>query len=88
MFFYTFLSFAVSSGVEQAFRPAFEARCSNLLPKVFLSDRDPSLRSGLRKAYSSVAFTGGFNPRYFIAICRSFHVSFFCRGSRSRYAGW
>ena len=35
-----------------------------------------------------LAGAGGFNPRYFITICKSFHASFFCRGSRSRYAGW
>src|SRR5215472_7201111 len=42
--------------------------------------------TGLR--YSSGFFAGGFSPRNFIAICKSFHASFFCRGSRSRYAGW
>src|SRR6266404_6098002 len=35
----------------------------------------------------SAAFFGGSIPRYFITICRSFHVSPFWRGSRSRYAG-
>src|SRR6478672_10317439 len=39
--------------------------------------------------YSGVLFAaGGFNLKNFITICKSFHASFFCRGSRSRYAGW
>src|SRR2546423_3731798 len=44
---------------------------------------------GTGLSYSSGVFAaGGFNPRNFIAICKSFHASFFWRGSRSRYAGW
>ncbi len=34
--------------------------------------------------YSSGFFAAGFNPRYFITICKSFHASFFCRGSRNK----
>src|SRR5581483_5144442 len=36
----------------------------------------------------SCTFAGGVRPKYFITICRSFQVSFFCRGSRSKKAGW
>src|SRR5258708_39543948 len=46
----------------------------------------------MRGAYfagtSSAGFFGGSRPRYFITICRSFHASPFCRGSRNRNAGW
>ena len=34
-----------------------------------------------------VFFSGAFNPSSAITICRSFHASAFCRGSRSRNAG-
>src|SRR5581483_1364270 len=33
-------------------------------------------------------FAGMGRPRYFMTICKSFQVSFFCRGSRNRNAGW
>src|SRR5229473_6208346 len=38
-------------------------------------------------SYSGV-FSGSGRPISFITICRSFHVSFFWRGSRRRKAGW
>src|ERR1041385_4338579 len=45
-------------------------------------------RPRLRQIGYSVPFAGEFNPKYFITICKSFHASFFCRGSRNKYAGW
>ncbi len=46
--------------------------------KVFLSGQDYPY---------SAPFAGIAIPNSFITICKSFQVSFFCRGSRSRNAG-
>ena len=42
----------------------------------------------LRHAYWFSGLLGAVSPISFMTICRSFHASFFCRGSRSRNAGW
>jgi len=37
--------------------------------------------------FYSAGLAGTCNPKSFITICKSFHVSFFCRGSRNKKAG-
>jgi hypothetical protein len=47
--------------------------------------RDESIEADLAQGS---AFAGTAKPKSFITICKSFQVSFFWRGSRSRNAGW
>lgn len=57
----------------------------------FSMDYTADFRAPQRNAISvertSHPLLGGFSPSSRIAICRSAQASFFCRGSRSRYAG-
>ena len=47
----------------------------------------PKFRVLSASVVNHVFRAGGSKPKYFITICKSFHASFFCRGSRSRNAG-
>ena len=44
-------------------------------------------RSATLRYHHSTPFAGMASPKSFITICKSFQVSFFCRGSRSKNAG-
>lgn len=51
----------------------------------FFADRNHLL---CPRAEGYAFVVGGFNPSSFITICKSFHASTFCLGSRSKNAGW
>ena len=60
-------------------------QCRRERPRSCCSEESLAVYSGF---VVSELLGGATSPRSFITICKSFQASFFCRGSRSRNAGW
>ena len=82
------LRIAEGRGIGKGIRP----RKLRMMPKVPTLVRSLSRRASpgwTDECVRPYVFCfGAFSPNSFITICRSFHASPFCRGSRSRNAGW